>query len=68
MLFRSFANQALAAEYMIQHHADLAKKVYSVPEDIDREIAALKLKAMGIDCDVLTEEQVHYLNSWEEGT
>ena len=53
---------------MIQHHADLAKKVYSVPEDIDREIAALKLKAMGIDCDVLTEEQVHYLNSWEEGT
>lgn len=64
----SFANQALAAEYMIQHHADLAKKVYSVPEDIDREIAALKLKAMGIDCDVLTEEQVHYLNSWEEGT
>ena len=44
------------------------QKVYSVPEDIDNEIARLKLEAMGIDIDVLTEEQVKYLNSWEEGT
>ncbi|NMA13184.1 MAG: adenosylhomocysteinase [Chloroflexi bacterium] len=64
----SFANQALAAEYMIKNHAKLEKKVYSVPEEIDLEIAALKLKAMGIACDTLTEEQENYLNSWEEGT
>ncbi len=64
----SFANQALAAEYMVKNYKQLEKKVYSVPADIDNEIAALKLKAMGVDCDVLTEEQVHYLNSWEEGT
>lgn len=64
----SFANQALAAEYMVKNYASLEKKVYSVPEEMDREIAALKLKAMGVECDVLTEEQVHYLNSWEEGT
>jgi adenosylhomocysteinase len=64
----SFANQALCAEYMVKHAADLEKKVYSVPEDIDKEIARLKLAGMGIDIDVLTEEQIRYLNSWEEGT
>lgn len=64
----SFANQALAAEYMVKNYESLEKKVYSVPEEMDREIAALKLKAMGVECDVLTEEQVRYLNSWEEGT
>ena len=64
----SFANQALAAEYMVKNYASLEKKVYSVPEEMDREIAALKLKAMSVECDVLTEEQVRYLNSWEEGT
>ena len=64
----SFANQALAAEYMVKNHNRLEKKVYAVPADIDNEIAALKLRAMGVECDVLTEEQVHYLNSWEEGT
>lgn len=64
----SFANQALSAEYMIKHHDELENKVYSVPEDIDREIAELKLKAMDIQCDELTEEQVKYLNSWESGT
>ncbi len=64
----SFANQALAAEYMIKNHAKMENKVYSVPEEIDREIARIKLSAMGIDVDVLTEEQVNYLNSWEEGT
>ncbi len=64
----SFANQALAAEYMVRHHADLGSKVYTVPEAIDQEIARLKLKAMGIDIDRLTNEQVTYLNSWQEGT
>ena len=64
----SFANQALSAEYMIKHHDEMQKAVYAVPEAIDLEIARLKLQAMGVKCDVLTEEQVHYLNSWEEGT
>lgn len=64
----SFANQALSAEYMLKNNSKLEKKVYSVPDDIDREIARLKLDAMGINIDVLTPEQVAYLNSWEEGT
>ncbi len=64
----SFANQALAAEYMVQHHAELSNKVYTVPEAIDQDIARLKLKAMGIDIDTLSNEQVTYLNSWQEGT
>jgi adenosylhomocysteinase len=64
----SFANQALAAEYMVKNADKLEKKVYSVPEEIDHEIARLKLDSMGVKIDVLTEEQVKYLNSWEEGT
>jgi adenosylhomocysteinase len=64
----SFANQALSAEYMRKLHKNLEKKVYSVPEDIDRNIAYLKLKSMGIKIDVLTEEQKKYLDSWEMGT
>jgi adenosylhomocysteinase len=64
----SFANQALAAEYMAKNADKLEKKVYSVPTDIDNEIARLKLEAMGIKIDKLTDEQLHYLNSWEEGT
>jgi adenosylhomocysteinase len=64
----SFANQALAAEYMVKNYAKLEKKVYSVPEEIDKEIARLKLLSMGIAIDTLTEEQVKYLNSWQEGT
>jgi len=64
----SFANQALAAEYMIKNASKLEKKVYSVPADIDAEIARIKLSAMGIHIDTLTEEQVKYLNSWQEGT
>ena len=64
----SFANQALSAEYMVKNADKLEKKVYSVPGDIDREIARLKLDAMGVKLDVLTSEQVKYLNSWEEGT
>lgn len=64
----SFANQALSAEYMVKNAANLGKKVYSVPEDIDKEIARLKLAAMGVKIDDLTAEQVKYLGSWEEGT
>jgi adenosylhomocysteinase len=64
----SFANQALAAEYMAKNASKLEKRVYSVPTDIDNEIARIKLEAMGVKIDVLTEEQVKYLNSWEEGT
>ena len=64
----SFANQALAAEYMVQHAADLEKRVYTVPADIDRTIARLKLAAMGVQIDTLTSEQSRYLTSWEEGT
>jgi adenosylhomocysteinase len=64
----SFANQALSAEYMLKNAARLDKTVYSVPEEIDREIARLKLRAMGVDIDVLTPQQVKYLGSWEEGT
>ena len=64
----SFANQALSAEYMVKNSSTLEKKVYSVPEDIDKEIARIKLAAMGVKIDTLTAEQVKYLNSWEEGT
>jgi len=64
----SFANQALCAEYMVKNFKKLEKKVYSVPEDIDRKIAFLKLKAMGIKIDLLTAEQKKYLESWEMGT
>ncbi len=64
----SFANQALAAEYMVQHHDSLEKRVYVIPQDIDQEIARLKLEAMGITIDKLTEEQYAYLNQWQEGT
>jgi len=64
----SFANQALAAEYMVKNAEKLEKKVYTVPEEIDAEIARIKLEAMGVNIDTLTAEQVKYLNSWEEGT
>ncbi|MDQ2978798.1 MAG: adenosylhomocysteinase [Acidobacteriota bacterium] len=64
----SFANQALAAEFMVKNHATLEKKVHTVPDEIDREIARLKLAAMGIDIDVASAEQLRYMSSWEEGT
>ena len=64
----SFANQALSAEYMIKNAASMEKKVYAVPEDIDKEIARIKLDAMKVDIDILTAEQIKYLNSWQEGT
>jgi adenosylhomocysteinase len=64
----SFANQALSAEFIIKNYARLGKQVYSVPEELDREIARLKLEAMGVKIDDLTSEQQAYLNSWQEGT
>lgn len=64
----SFANQALSLEYMVTHAKEMENRVYGVPEAIDREIARLKLDAMNIEIDVLTPEQVAYLNSWQEGT
>ena len=64
----SFANQALSAEYIKNYYLQLDKKVYPVPEAIDREIARLKLESMGIQADVLTKEQADYLASWSEGT
>jgi len=64
----SFANQALAAEYMVKNAKDLNAHVYDVPLDIDREVARLKLHALGVTIDTLTAEQDKYINSWEEGT
>jgi adenosylhomocysteinase len=64
----SFANQALAAEFAVENAGKLERKVYVVPDEIDREIARLKLDTMGINIDQLTEEQAKYLASWDEGT
>jgi adenosylhomocysteinase len=64
----SFANQALAAEYLVKHSNSLAKGVFPVPEAIDRRIAELKLQALGITVDTLTDKQQEYLASWESGT
>jgi len=64
----SFANQALGIEYLIKEGSSLDNRVYPVPEDIDREIARLKLSAMGLHIDTLTSEQEKYLSSWQEGT
>ncbi|NLS75761.1 MAG: adenosylhomocysteinase [Chloroflexi bacterium] len=64
----SFANQALSAAYMVREGSKLERQVYSVPHDIDAEIARLKLAAMGVSIDTLTEEQRKYLTSWESGT
>jgi adenosylhomocysteinase len=64
----SFANQALCAEYMVKHKGKMEIKVNPVPEEIDKEVARLKLKAMGVTIDKLTSEQKKYLSSWQEGT
>jgi adenosylhomocysteinase len=64
----SFANQALSAEHLAQHASELEKKVYVVPEEIDKEIARLKLETLGIAIDTLTAEQEKYLSSWDQGT
>jgi adenosylhomocysteinase len=64
----SFANQALAGEYLLRNQGKLTVGVHALPKEVDREIAALKLKGMGINIDTLTSDQEHYLNSWQEGT
>jgi adenosylhomocysteinase len=64
----SFANQALGAEYLLQHGRQMTREVHRLPADVDRNIAALKLRAMGINIDALTPEQRHYLVSWDMGT
>ena len=64
----SFANQALSAEFVVQNAGTLDRKVYPVPDEIDKEIARLKLATMGVEIDQLTEEQAKYLESWDEGT
>jgi len=64
----SFANQALSADYMIKNHASLEKRVYPVPEELDKQVARMKLEAMAVKIDRLTLEQEHYLASWNEGT
>ena len=64
----SFANQALSVEYAVAHGGELERRVYPVPEEIDGEIARLKLETMGVEIDRLTEEQARYLASWDEGT
>jgi adenosylhomocysteinase len=64
----SFANQALACEYLVKNKGQLKPGLYSIPEELDRDIAALKLKAMGIAVDELTSAQIEYMNSWTEGT
>jgi adenosylhomocysteinase len=64
----SFANQALASEYLVKNASSLKHEVYSVPENIDRHIAKLKLDSMGIQVDKLTPDQEQYLASWSEGT
>jgi adenosylhomocysteinase len=64
----SFANQALSAEFIAEHAGQLERKFYVVPEEIDREIARLKLETTGVEIDELTEEQARYLASWDEGT
>lgn len=64
----SFANQALGAEYMVKNAKNLSPAVYTIPEDVDKEIARLKLEALGVKIDVLTPEQEDYLSQWQEGT
>jgi adenosylhomocysteinase len=64
----SFANQALGAEYMVKNAKSLTPAVYTIPQDIDKEIARLKLESLGVKIDVLTPEQAEYLSQWEEGT
>ncbi|MBE9042534.1 adenosylhomocysteinase, partial [Oscillatoriales cyanobacterium LEGE 11467] len=64
----SSAKQALACEHLVKNKGKLEPGLHSIPEEIDREIARLKLEAMNIDLDTLTDEQVKYMNSWTSGT
>ena len=67
-IIRSFADQALCCDYMIKNYKTLENKVYTVPADLDKRVARLKLEAMGVKIDKLTPEQEEYLASWNEGT
>ena len=64
----SFANQALAAEYIVKEGGNLGSEVYPVPQELDDDIARLKLQSMGVQIDMLTAEQEKYLKSWQQGT
>ena len=64
----SFADQALSCEYLVKNYKSMEKKVYVVPEELDKRVAKLKLESMGVSIDVLTPEQEEYLASWNEGT
>ncbi len=64
----SFANQALSVEYLVCNQGQMAAGVHILPQEVDTEIAGLKLNALGINIDTLTAEQVEYMNSWETGT
>jgi adenosylhomocysteinase len=64
----SFADQALSVEYLVKNHTTLEKKVFPVPEELDKRVAKLKLESMGVTIDRLTLEQEEYLASWSEGT
>jgi adenosylhomocysteinase len=64
----SFANQALACEYLVKNKGKLSAGIHSIPEEVDKDIARLKLQAMGINIDTLTPEQIEYINSWTSGT
>ena len=64
----SFANQALACEYLVKNQGKLSPGLYSIPKEVDQEIAQLKLQALGIAIDTLTVAQIEYINSWQSGT
>ena len=64
----SFANQALGAEFIVKNKGKLENKLYTLPYNVDVEIAKIKLQSMGIEIDALTQEQQKYLNTWNEGT
>jgi adenosylhomocysteinase len=64
----SFANQALACEYLVKNQGNLEPGIHSIPVEVDKEIARLKLQAMGISIDSLTSDQIEYMNSWTAGT
>jgi adenosylhomocysteinase len=64
----SFANQALALEYLVKNKGKLSNQVHTLPQAVDQEIAALKLKSMGVKIDTLTTDMTEYMNSWKSGT
>ena len=64
----SFANQALACEFLVKNARTLSNRVHDVPAEVDQEIARLKLRSMGVTIDSMTKEQEEYQNSWQEGT